>query len=499
MSVLNKLRLKPFEVFDSGFDKNGLKKAAVKGSMALMISQGSSFGLSLLNTIVLARLLSPSDFGIVGMVTVFINFMVLFKDAGLSTATIQQDTISRDLISNLFWFNCLISIGLGVVIILSSPLVATFYNEPELTLVTSAISISFIVQGLTIQHNALLQRHLKFTSIAIVDIIAHVSSLVVAIVMAYGGYRYWAIIGGGIARAFTMLFLTIYVCPWVPGKLVRGTGVKKMMMFGGHITGSYIVGYIARNLDKVLIGKVIGAAALGVYTRAFTLLTQPLAQIRGPLTTLSMPVMCNLKNDPDRYRNYFRQLLDISISLTLPITIYCFLESEFLINTLLGPKWQDAIPIFKVLSIGGIFVAISGAPGLVMLSQGLSKRYMNLTFVTISITSVAFLVGVNFGATGVAGAYSAASFLNMIPLIYFGFKDTPVRVRLVLESIAGPLFAGLIAGILGYLSMELKFNNENLGHIFTAVIFFAIYAFFTLLRRKTRITLIAIKNSVFAN
>ena len=494
--MLNKLRLNPSDIFSNDFQSKELRHTVVQGGMSQVLGGVMSFGISIVNTIILARLLTPADFGIIGMVAVFINFLSMFKNAGLSTATVQKKKISNEQISTLFWINVLISIGLGMIIFLSSPLVAMFYKKPELTGVTAVLSVVFIMRGITIQHNALLQRHLKFTALAIKEIIALLCSMIVAIVMAYFGFRYWALVGGSIARTIVLIILAFFFCPWIPGKMQKGTGVREMLKFGGHLTGSNLVGFFSRNLDKILIGKFIGAEPLGLYSKSFQFLMRPMSQIRGPLTNISLPVLSSLINEPLRYQSYFRQLLDISISLTLPISVYAFLEGEFLIRILLGNQWMGAVPVFKILSVAAVFIAMSGFPGTVMLSFGFSKRYMYLTLISAIITSVSFIIGVYFGINGVATAYATASFLIMIPLVVFGFKGTYIKPILVLKAISGPLFSASVAGIIIYIILFFNLQETIIKHILIGFLFFAIYISLTLLRPKTRLTFRAILESI---
>lgn len=494
--MFDKIRLMPSEIFNHGFYSQELKSVVVRGGMAQIISQGLTFGLGFANTIIMARLLTPADFGIVGMVTIFISFLVMFKDAGLSTATIQSKTINKEQVSTLFWINVTISFGLGIVVFLCSPLVAAFYKKAELTAVTAVLSISFVLQGLNIQHNALLQKHLKFTAMALKEIISLVFSMVVAIVMALFGFRYWALVGGAIAKTMASNVLTFYACPWIPEKPQKGTGVRAFLRFGGHLTGSNFVGFFSRHLDSVLIGKFIGAEPLGLYSRAFRLVMGPLSQIRGPLTNLSLPVLSSLIDNPERYRSYFRQLLDVSISLTLPISVYCFLEGEFLISTLLGQQWIAAIPLFKILSVAGFAVAMSASPGIVMLSHGFSKRYMYLTLTSAIITSIGFVIGLFFGVRGVAMGYAIASFLIMIPLISFGFKNTHINLKLVFDAIKGPFLAVFVSGGAIYLVIYFSHSNSLLKHILIAILYLLVYFIITLSRPKTRETFRSILGSV---
>lgn len=496
--MLKNLRLNPSEVFDNDFQKNELKSTVVKGGFALIISQGTSFGFNMISAVVLARLLTPSDFGIIGMVTVFLNFLFIFKDIGLAHATIQKDEISFSQISTLFWINGLISIALGLTIVVTSPLVALFYERPELTAVMSALSISFVLEGFAIQHNALLRRHFKFTTLAIVDIISRLFHLVVAITMALMGYSYWALVGGSIARALVLLLLTYFSCPWIPGRMKRGAGVRGMLKFGGHVTTGHILAYLARNLDKILIGKFMGAAPLGLYNKAQHLLIVPLSQIRLPLTNLSLPVLSSLKYEPGRYQSYFNKLLDMSITVALPLCFYSAIESEFLIRVILGPQWTEAGPIFRILAVGGIFVSVSYLPGLFMLSHGYSKRYMKLTIATAVIISISFVIGVFFGINGIAASYSIGSFLVLIPLYIISFKGTPMKLSSVMKTILWPLLTAVAAGAAIYLIIISFPMDSIVDHLIIALVYFVVYTGLTVLRAETRKTMKSIWESILS-
>ncbi len=496
--MLKKLRLYPSEVFSNDFQKNELKDTVVKGSFALIISQGTSFGLSMISAVVLARLLTPTDFGIIGMVTVFINFLFIFKDIGLAHATIQKDEITSSQISTLFWINGIISISLGVILVVSSPLVAQFYERSELTAVMSALSISFVLEGFTIQHNALLRRHFKFTTLAVVEIISRFIHLIVAITMAVLGYSYWSLVGGSIARSVVLLLLTYISCPWMPGRMQRGAGVRGMLKFGGHLTIGHILSYLARNLDKILIGKFLGAVPLGLYNKAHHLLIVPLSQIRLPLTNLSLPVLSSLKYEPSRYQNYFNKMLDISLSVALPFCFYSFVESEFLIRLLLGPQWLEAIPIFKILALGGIFVSISFLPGLVMLSHGFSKRYMQLSIATAVITSVSFVVGIFFGINGVAASYSIGSLLVLFPIYIVSFRGSSMKTGIIFKTILWPLLTAAAAGSMIYIFIRIFSIDSTVDHLLIGFVFFMVYTGLTLLRAETRKTLQSIRVSIIS-
>ena len=288
--MLRKHRIDPSIIFNNNTQEGEFKDTVVKGSLATGLSQGIAMGFTIISAVVLARLLTPDDFGLIGMVTVVINFLFIFKDIGLSDATIQKDEITRSQISTLFWINTLISLVLGLILAASGPLVARFYDRSELSPIMAVLAFTFVVEGLTIQHTALLRRHLRFTAVAIADILSRFSYLVTAIILALSGFSYWSLVGGHIVRSLVLMTFIFYHCPWMPGRMEKGTGVRKMMMFGGHLTVGHLLAYLARNLDGILIGRIYGAAPLGLYNKAYHLLMQPLSQIKLPLTHLALPV-----------------------------------------------------------------------------------------------------------------------------------------------------------------------------------------------------------------
>jgi PST family polysaccharide transporter len=374
--------------------------------------------------------------------------------------------------------------------------VALFYDRPELTAVMAVLAVSFVLEGFAIQHNTLLRRHFKFTSLAVIDIVSRLSHLVVAIAMALMGYRYWALVGGSIARSVVLLLLTYASCPWMPGRMKKGTGVRGMIMFGGHVTIGHFLAYLARNLDKILIGKFLGAVPLGLYNKAHHLLIVPLSQIRLPLNNLSLPVLSSLKHEADRYQNYFLKLLDVSITVALPLCIYSLIESEFLILLILGPKWVEAGPIFRILAVGGVFISISYLPGLAMLSHGFSKRYMQISITTAVITSLSFVVGVFFGINGIAASYSIGSFLVLIPMYIVSFRGTPIKLKPVFRTILWPLLTAAAAGLV-IIGCILVFSFDSTAyHLLLGLLYFIVYTGLTLLRSETRKTMQSIWKSM---
>jgi len=453
-------------LFDSEHLGRDLARKSIRGGMTTMTAQGIQFVLNLAGTIVLARLLTPNDYGLIGMVMVIVNFATMFKDAGLSMATVQKEEISHEQISTLFWINVLISVALGLCVLAASPLVAMFYGKPELTTVTAALSLSFLISGLTIQHQALLRRHMRFGTLAVIRIVSYAIHLIVAILLALVGWRYWALVGGSLATALSGTLLTLFFCPWIPGRMKKGTGVRGMLKFGGYLTGFNFVNYFARNADNLLIGKFIGADALGLYAKAYQLFMLPITQIRAPLTAVVLPVLSRLQNEPDKCAKYYYRLVSMLSFITMPIMGFLFVCSESIVRLLLGEKWLDANVIFKILAVAGFIQAVETTGGLIMLSTGQSRRFFTYGAIRSAFLVGCFVIGLPWGVCGVAAGFTIGDYLILFPALWYCFRGTPVSVAGFLLAIAQPTIAGLISTGVMYFSYE-SFLIEQ--HDFVAI------------------------------
>ncbi len=473
-------------LFDSGHLQGDLGTKSVRGGLTTMTAQGIHFALNFIGTIILARLLTPADYGLVGMVMVVIGFAAMFKDAGLSMATVQKDRISHEQISTLFWLNVAISAGLGLAILVGAPGVAWFYGRRELTAITAVLSVSFILSGMTIQHQALLRRHLRFGALAIISVSAYAVNLILTILFAYAGFGSWALVAGTLAMAGATVLLTFFFCPWSPGRMRRGAGVRGMLKFGGHVTGANMVNFLSLNLDNVFIGKFIGAAAAGIYVRAYQLFMLPISQITGPLIQVAMPALSALKSQPSRYSKYYLQLLNLLASVTIPLAVYCSLEADFLIRTFLGPQWLESIPVFQILAVAGLIQPVGGTLGLITLSFGLSARYFYWGVFSCLLFLPAFLLGVRFGIVGVAVAYAVVSYVKLLPSVLYCCHGTPVAPALFFRTLLPPL--ALTAG--AALSLVLLRNVPVLTwgsrHLLSFVAFGGAYVAMSCCRRTIR-------------
>jgi len=433
------------------------------------------------------------------MAMIVLNFVQMFKDAGLSMATVQQENISHHQVSTLFWLNALISALIAIVVLLGAPLLSLFFKRPELTNVTVALAATIFVSGLAIQHQALLRRHMRFQALAFTQIAALLVNLIISIVLALLGFRYWALVVGAIAHSTVETFLAFYFCPWVPGKMQKGTGVRGMLKFGGHLTGFNFVNYFARNADNLLVGKFIGTEALGFYSKAYQMLMLPLNHIRLPLDQVALPALSSLRDDPERYARYYQRLLEVSALVIIPLTLYCALEADFLITFLLGPKWIGTVAVFRILALAGLVQSVAKTRGVVLISHGYSVRYFYWGLINATLTVFSFIVGLPYGIEGVAIAYTIENYVILLPSLAYCFHGTPVTIALFFRSSLPPLFTAMPAIAVILLVRKLQSGYSIFWHGLFFCIFFGSYLLFSWRRRSVRDSIALILSGLRSN
>ncbi|HEV3467910.1 MAG TPA: lipopolysaccharide biosynthesis protein [Pyrinomonadaceae bacterium] len=444
------MRPAPEHHFRTDHLKADLGSRAARGGAVMVGAQALRFAVTMGSTMVLARLLTPEDYGLVGMVLVVTGFVAFFKRLGLSAATIQRPEINAEQVSTLFWVNVAVSVALAGATAALAPAVAWFYGQPQLVGITLAFAAGFTVSGLSVQHEALLKRQMRFKALAAIELGAMLAGIGAAIIAARAGAGYWALVLN------QLVFGTLYAaglwaaCGWRPGPPVRYAGVRQMLSFGGDITGYGVLNYLARNLDNLLIGRVWGAAQLGLYARAYQLLLLPLDQTTVPLDSVAVPALSRLTDAPERYRQAYLRILEKVAMLTMPGVALMIATSDWLVRLVLGPQWDETARIFALLGVAGLFEPVANTMGWLLISQGRTRDMLRWGFVHAAVTTLSFAVGLPWGAVGVAASYSAFGVLVHKPLLFWYVgRRGPVGARDIYRAMAPSVCAA--AGVLGAL------------------------------------------------
>ncbi len=429
-------------------EEGRLGRHAVRGAAVTMTGQLFKMAIQILSVVILARLLSPHDYGLLAMVTAVIGVTDIFRDFGLSSAAIQAPTLSREEQSNLFWLNTALGAVLTVLVWLSGPLLAAFYDRPELVPITHAMAFSFLINGMATQYRADLSRRMSFKRLAVADVVGALTGLILAVVLALLGTGYWALVAQQLTQATVMLLLVVIVARWLPRAYDRKVSVRRFLSFGWRLAGSQVVNYIGNNIDTVMLGLRVGASSLGLYNRAWQLIMTPLSQIRGPLNTVAVPVLSKLQNDDDRFQDYVAKG-QMAIGYTIVAGLALVAGSAgALVDVLLGPSWQDATDVLRLLAVAGALTTLSYVGYWVYVTKGLVNHLLRYTFISAGIRVVSIVTGSNFGLLGIAAAVAIAPAIAW-PLSLWWLSrraSIPIR-RLWLGGVRIIVFCGAILAV----------------------------------------------------
>ena len=444
-----------------------LKRRSVRGGLLVAVAQGVKFTTQTGGTLALAHFLVREDFGLVAMVMAVVNFVALFKDLGLSTATIQRETINHEQVSTLFWANFGVSIIVSLVIVGLGPIVAWFYSEPRLVAIMMVLASSFVFSGLGVQHQALLKRQMCFAELAKVEMGSIILSVLVGILAAYLGAGYWAIILWKVTQAVINSVLLLFLCPWRPGFPAWAPGTRSMLTFGGSVTGFSVFNFLSRNLDNILIGKIWGPAELGLYTMAYRLLLLPVEQINAPVTSVALPALSRLQTDPQKYCRYYYKAIGLITMVGMPIVSFLFVSADKVILVFLGEKWADAVIIFRFLMPAAFIGTFNVATGWTFLSLGQANRLFRWGLFSSIANAAIFVASVQQGVVVLAAAYSFTRPLFLIAVVLYSFQGTALRLSRLIQTLSRPACTSFIAMGLVY-SINLFFQTNNL-HITVAL------------------------------
>ena len=422
-----------------------LKGKTIKGAFVKVCAQVATSILRLGSLMILARLLDPKDFGLVAMVTAVTGILGLFKEAGLSMVTIQRSTISNEQVSTLFWLNILVGTLLTALCLAAAPLLVTFYREPALFWVTVVLAIAFLLDAAGVQHSALLKRDMRFGVLSAIEIVSQTVSVLVGIGMAMHGFGYWALVGYAAVLPATATLGAWVMSGWVPGVPQWSADSGRMIRFGGTATLNGVIMYVAYNLDKLLLGRVWGAEALGLYGRAFQLINLPSESLNQATGGVLFSALSRLQNDPDRLRKYFLSSYCVLLSLTLPTTIACALFADDLIMLVLGPAWKDAVIIFQLLTPTILALALINPTYFLLISLGRAGRSLKIALVFGPLVMGAIIFGLSYGPRGVALAYSAVLVLWLVPHMAWCIHGTSISGLDILKASGRPFISALVA------------------------------------------------------
>jgi O-antigen/teichoic acid export membrane protein len=476
-----------------------LKGKSVRGGAVTVLGQGVGMALQIGTTFILARLLSPTDYGLQSMVVTLTAFFTLFRDAGLSVATVQRETLTHEQISTLFWIN----LGLGTVLTLlvasAGPFLAAFYKEPRLLWLTVASASIFLFNSLSVQHKALLDRGMRFSTSVKIDILSCTIGSVVAVGMAVLGFGYWSLICQNISLPIISTAATWIAMPWVPGRPRWTPELRSMVRFGGTVTLNSVVVYLAYNTEKILLGRFWGAAPLGLYTRAYQLATLPVQQLIGAIHIVAFSVLSRMQGEVQRLQRAYLKSLAMIVSLTIPVVIGTALFANEIVLFMLGPKWIGAAPVLRLLSPTVLIFALMNPFNTFLRATGRVGRSLKIALLICPVVILGIMVGLRRGPAGVAAGYSTAMVLLFVPVMAWVIHGTGITFGDYWFSIKPPFISGVVGGAAGWL-FKVAFHGALAPApllMWGLTLSFAVYAFVLLIAMGQKDLYIDMVNHLF--
>lgn len=387
-------------------DSDGLGRSAASGTSWTVAGQLVRTALLFVSTAVLARLLTPGVFGVMAVVTSVVALGELVYQMGLSTAAARQAELSSAQRSNLFWVNTGLGVLLAVACFLLASPASALLSMPSLGPALQAVSVTFVLNGAAAQFRAEVNRRLRFRALAAIDTVPAVFGLLCALAVSAQTRSVWVLVAQYVGVSVLTCALAVWLGRWAVGLPDRHASIREIVRFGTGLFGTQAIAYVTKNIDNLAIAYVLGPGPLGLYSRAYQLLMAPMAQLTAPLTRVYVPVLSRVSSDSERHLRYLTLVGTVPVALLGPIYALAAGAAAPVVDILFGPQWTEAVPVFQVLALGGIFRSFAQLSFWAYLSLDATGAQLRFYLWSQPIVVVAILAGLPWGILGVAVGHS---------------------------------------------------------------------------------------------
>jgi len=439
---------------DSYFEENkpseGLGRKSLRGGVTFVVVRGINIFVQLASTILLARLLSPHEFGLVAMVVALISFAPFLIDLGTSDAASQKKRISHVEISTLFWLNVAMGALLTVLMVSGSTFIARVFGEPSLTGISIALSTQFVMSALSTQHYALMRRAMQFRRLAVIDISSMLVGSLVSVGMAFTGWGYWALVAKPIVVSACVAIGAWTSCRWMPGRPRVTTAVKEMVRFGMGVTGFTLTDSLAASADRMAIGYFYGAGQLGYFQNASIIYMNVLTIVAEPLHNIAVAALSKLSDDVERFKRAWAKALSTLSFFSAPAFALLAVTGQDLVVIVLGQKWAPAGFLVTIFGVRGIAHILERTHGWTHVAAGRSDRWMRWGIFSAVWQLAAVAAGLPFGVAGICISYTIAIFVLFVPSLVYAGRPIGLGVSDVLQAVGPQIISALVATGVGF-------------------------------------------------
>lgn len=420
-----------------------LGEKSASGAAWAGISRVVQQGTQTVSVGVLARLVAPEDYGLMSMSGFFVNFLQQLGDMGTGSAIIQREHVSERLNSSLFWLNAAMGLLGAMLLWIAAPAIALFYRTPGVVAPLSVLALSFPLFGIGIVPQALLVRHMEYRKLFIVEVSAAVIPALISVVAAWYGAGVWSLIAGSLAMAAINSLLAWIYSGWMPQRVFDWGEIRSVLGFSMNLTGFVLVNYFSRNTGHLIIGRYLGAEALGYYQMAYSLLLYPLQAINSVLGRVMFATFARLQTDMPRFRSAILRTLTLIGAVAFPVFLGLMIVAEPMIRLFLGPKWGPVIPLFILVAPFGALHSISSPIGQIYLSTGRTDIMFRVGLMGMVLQVLGYFAGLPWGIEGVLLGWALASVPVAITNILVSYRLIQAPVGELLRELSKPLAATL--------------------------------------------------------
>ena len=460
---------------------NSFRNTTIDGLFWSFInSSGREIG-AIVFIVILSRILTPNDFGLVGMVTVFTAFSGVLLDFGFGQALIQKQNASQTDYSSVFWLNIAVGLLLNLVIIICAPLIVSFYDNEALYFLTILNSFTFTFTSLGIVQRVLLTKRMDFKTLAKVDIIAMLIAGCSAVILAYNMYGPTALVAQTLLLAIFRTALMWYYAHWRPSFKFELSSIRSIFNFSINLFGNSSFNYFTSNVDKLLIGKFLGGSELGLYKNAFSLVVRPIATLNATVYRVLFPSFSTIQDNLPKIKSVYLKMASAIFYIIGGLMTLLWINSNNVIPFIFGDSWIAMIPVFKVMCVTGIFFSLTAINANVFLALGRSDILFRINASCRVITIIGIIVGLYWGIQGVAYSLLITyAFWFVISNSYL-WRMISINVRdyMTSQKLAGSLFAFLF--VVGFLLQQFFVNYDLISNLlivgFISVSIFSIMSY----------------------
>ncbi len=429
-------------------------------------------------SVILARLLGPRDFGLIGMVLVFTGFASRISELGLGASLVQRREVSDRHLNAVFWVNVATGAALTLLFALLAPLIARFYREPLLRLLTVALAANFLLGSVTIAQDSLLSKSLDFRTRFRIAILSLTVSGLVALLLAYFGAGVWSLVGQSITGTTMRVVVMWRLSSWRPRRAFDVSAFRELMRFGRHMVAFDIVNYWGSNFDKLIVGRALGSSALGIYNLAGRLMQLPVTNVTGITGTVMFPALSAMQDEGESVRRAYLRATRMIALCAFPMMIGLGVVAEPAILVLYGEKWSETISVLRILCVAGLANSVYFTAGWIFLSRGRSDLHVRWGIYAALVRVIGILVGVQWGILGVAWAHVAGTWICICyPTWSSAVRLVNLRFRDMLHSLRGPFCCAVAMGVLLWMSDRWMLGDMSMAlrlvvHVFSGIIIY---------------------------